>query len=171
MRRSRLIWIYSDHTNDWRSSAERACAPMRRILLGAALSAALLSLGACSSQPRQSELSTTAPTVPTVDRGSMAPIANPELKATLRRKPSSPTKARKALAAPSRQAVTAAPTPSAKLRANALRAQGLEKLNLGQVDHAVSLLRHAGQLDPQNPLIERDLARALRISKAVRNNS
>lgn len=137
-------------------------------LLVCSLIAGLLSLGACATQPRQPEVSAT---LPTVDRGSMAPIPNPEPKASAQPKPSPPTQARKPLAAPRRLAVPAAPTPGAKVRANALRAQGLEKLSVGQADHAVSLLRHAGQLDPQNPLIARDLARALRISKTVRNNS
>ena len=41
-------------------------------------------------------------------------------------------------------------------------------LNQGNVDRAVGLLRRAKQLDPANPLIARDLARAERIAATVR---
>ncbi len=52
--------------------------------------------------------------------------------------------------------------------ARQLRAAGLAALNGGQVSHAVALLGRAAQLDPGNPLIGRDLARAQRIAATVR---
>ena len=51
--------------------------------------------------------------------------------------------------------------------ARQLRSGGLAALNQGQVGRAVLLLRRAALLDPANPLIARDLARAERIARAV----
>lgn len=60
----------------------------------------------------------------------------------------------------------AAPTqnPAAAQRA---RSAGLAALNQGKVANAVALLRRAAALDPGNPLIQRDLARAERIQRTV----
>jgi LysM repeat protein len=60
----------------------------------------------------------------------------------------------------------AAPTqnPAAAQRA---RSAGLAALNQGKVANAVALLRRAAALDPSNPLIQRDLARAERIQRTV----
>ena len=62
-----------------------------------------------------------------------------------------------------------APAPPAldPRRASQLRAAGLEQLNRGAIDRAVSLLQEAHRLDPKNPLIQHDLDRAQRISRAV----
>lgn len=48
------------------------------------------------------------------------------------------------------------------------RAAGLAALNQGKVANAVGLLRRAATLDPGNPVIARDLARAQRIAATVR---
>lgn len=52
--------------------------------------------------------------------------------------------------------------------AKVARAAGLAALNQGQVGRAIGLLRRAATLDPGNPLVGRDLARAERIASAVR---
>jgi LysM repeat protein len=52
-------------------------------------------------------------------------------------------------------------------RANQLRLQGLQQLNTGNVDSAISLLRQAQALDSENPAIQRDLDRALRLQAAL----
>lgn len=52
--------------------------------------------------------------------------------------------------------------------ARTARAAGLAALNQGQVGRAVGLLRRAATLDPGNPLVGRDLARAERIASTVR---
>jgi hypothetical protein len=54
-------------------------------------------------------------------------------------------------------------------RANQLRLQGLQQLNTGNVDSAISLLRQAQTLDSENPAIQRDLDRALRLQAALGN--
>lgn len=48
-----------------------------------------------------------------------------------------------------------------------LRAQGLEAMNRGAIDRAVTLLTGASRLDPANALIKRDLDRAIRIRRTV----
>ena len=53
-------------------------------------------------------------------------------------------------------------------KASQLRARGLEQLNRGVINSAVTLLSQASQLDPQNPLITRDLSRARRIQKTLK---
>ena len=68
---------------------------------------------------------------------------------------------------------TTAPTPAPALAANPaearrLRVLGLSALNQGKVDRAVTLLGRAAQLDPDNALIKRDLARAERIARTVK---
>jgi hypothetical protein len=55
-------------------------------------------------------------------------------------------------------------------KAAKLRAQGLEELDRGRINRAVALLQTASQLDPGNRLIQRDLDRALRISRAVHSH-
>jgi hypothetical protein len=52
-------------------------------------------------------------------------------------------------------------------RANQLRLQGLQHLNAGNVDSAITLLRQAQMLDEANPAIQRDLDRALRLQAAL----
>ena len=52
-------------------------------------------------------------------------------------------------------------------RANQLRLQGLQELNAGNVESAISLLRQAQALDGGNPAIQRDLDRALRLQAAL----
>lgn len=52
-------------------------------------------------------------------------------------------------------------------RANQLRLQGLQRLNTGNVDTAITLLRQAQALDAGNPAIQRDLDRALRLQAAL----
>ena len=54
-------------------------------------------------------------------------------------------------------------------RANQLRLQGLQQLNAGNVDTAITLLRQAQMLDDANPAIQRDLDRALRLQAALAN--
>jgi predicted Zn-dependent protease len=51
--------------------------------------------------------------------------------------------------------------------ARMLRASALECMNRGQINRAVGLLRHAALVDPADPLVARDLARAVRIQAAV----
>lgn len=61
-----------------------------------------------------------------------------------------------------------ASTPSATAsRANELRLQGLQQLNGGNVERAVSLLRQARALDAGNPAIQRDLDRAVRLQASL----
>jgi hypothetical protein len=52
-------------------------------------------------------------------------------------------------------------------RANQLRLQGLQRLNAGNVDGAILLLRQAQTLDAGNAAIQRDLDRALRLQAAL----
>jgi hypothetical protein len=52
-------------------------------------------------------------------------------------------------------------------RAAQLRAKGLEEMNRGTISRAVTLLTEASRLDPSNPLIKRDLDRAIRIRHTV----
>lgn len=67
--------------------------------------------------------------------------------------------------------IVSPPPPPAPSRdaagARQFRARGLEALNRGDIDAAVSLLKKALALDPQNPLIKRDLARAERIAAGM----
>lgn len=68
-------------------------------------------------------------------------------------------------------AAAAAPRPTAPEpdRAAKLRAAALEQLNRGAVDRAIVLLREADRMAPGNPLVQRDLDRALRIQRAVQS--
>jgi hypothetical protein len=52
-------------------------------------------------------------------------------------------------------------------RANQLRLQGLQQLNTGNVEASITLLRQAQALDAENPAIQRDLDRALRLQAAL----
>jgi hypothetical protein len=52
-------------------------------------------------------------------------------------------------------------------RAARLRVAGLEQLNRGNIDQAVTLLEQASQSDPNDGLAKRDLERALRIQRTV----
>ncbi len=146
--------------------------PLRRhgrtLAVAAILSAAL---AGCATAP--AEPAATAPQSDGRSWGEMKPIPNP----TGAQAPS-PAEA----AAPAQTPRRATPTPAApapapaparptvdKARAGQLRAQGLVELNRGEVQKAVSLLRQAQQLDPDNALIARDLQRAVRIQSAVSN--
>lgn len=72
---------------------------------------------------------------------------------------------------PKAKAPDSATIPSANpAAAFKLRALGLAALNQGQVANALALLRRASALDPANPLIARDLARAERIAQTVRTH-
>jgi hypothetical protein len=55
----------------------------------------------------------------------------------------------------------------AAAKADGLRLQGLEALNRGEIDRAVTLLRSAEALDGDDPAIQRDLQRALRIQTSL----
>lgn len=71
--------------------------------------------------------------------------------------------------APPKPAPAARPAPAANpAAARQARAAGLAALNQGKVAQAVAQLRRAAALDPGNPLIARDLARAQRIAATVR---
>jgi hypothetical protein len=82
----------------------------------------------------------------------------------------------KPVAPPRAQAATMRPKPPAKAAAPAgnptaagkARSAGLAALNQGKPEHAVALLSRAATLDPANPAIARDLARAKRIAATVR---
>jgi hypothetical protein len=69
-----------------------------------------------------------------------------------------------------RNAQTSKPLAIARNTAKAteLRGAALELMSKGVIDRAVSLLRQALSFDPGNPLIQRDLDRALRILGGVR---
>ena len=67
--------------------------------------------------------------------------------------------------APASRPAPAAANPAAARQA---RAAGLAALNAGTVVRAVGLLRRAATLDPGNPVIARDLARAERIAATVK---
>jgi Flp pilus assembly protein TadD len=77
-----------------------------------------------------------------------------------------PAKPKKPAAAVPAAPKAAAANPAAAMK---LRSAGLAALNQGKVGDAVGLLRRASALDPANPLIARDLARAQRIAQAVQS--
>lgn len=81
--------------------------------------------------------------------------------------PPAATKPKPAAPKPAPAAKPAAPAanPAAARQA---RAAGLAALNSGNVTRAVGLLRRAVALDPGNPVIARDLARAERIAATVK---
>jgi Tfp pilus assembly protein PilF len=54
-----------------------------------------------------------------------------------------------------------------RVQARQLRAAALESMNRGQINRAVSLLQRAVAVDPDDPVIARDLSRALRIQATV----
>lgn len=54
-------------------------------------------------------------------------------------------------------------------RSAKLRVAGLEQLNRGNIDQAVSLLKQASASDPGDALAKRDLERAIRIKRTVAN--
>ncbi|UVO50476.1 LysM peptidoglycan-binding domain-containing protein [Sphingomonas sp. SUN019] len=96
----------------------------------------------------------------------------PRIEAPRRDEPAkTPPRAKPAPAKPAAaKPATPAPAPRAANPAAArqARAAGLAALNQGKVAVAVSQLRRAATLDPGNPLIARDLARAQRIAATVR---
>lgn len=95
-----------------------------------------------------------------------APRAEPVRRPTptpQRPAPSTPTPP--AMAKPAPKPAQPAANPA---RARQLRMAGLAALNQGKVANAVILLRRAAAVDPGNPLIARDLARAERIAATVR---
>jgi pyruvate/2-oxoglutarate dehydrogenase complex dihydrolipoamide acyltransferase (E2) component len=88
--------------------------------------------------------------------------------APTRPEPAKPGKTKPKPAAP-KPSMPAPARPAANpVAAAQARAAGLAALNGGRVAQAVNLLRRARALDPGNPLIQRDLARAERIAQAVR---
>lgn len=92
-----------------------------------------------------------------------APVATPRpapSAAAPARSPAAPS-----AAAPAPRAPTSAANPTL---ARQLRTAGLAALNGGNVDRAVGLLRRAASLDPANPAIAGDLARAVRIARTVK---
>jgi hypothetical protein len=93
-----------------------------------------------------------------------APARRPEPRPT---PPASSARPKPATAKPAPPTAPAARTanPAAARQA---RTAGLAALNQGNVARAVGLLRRAAVLDPGNPLIARDLARAERIAATVR---
>lgn len=70
-------------------------------------------------------------------------------------------------AAPAARARTPAGPKRDAARAAQLRASGLDQLNRGAPGRAVSLLQQALAADPENPAIQRDLARAQRIQASL----
>lgn len=86
------------------------------------------------------------------------------------KKPAPPAPLRKALPAPPpKPAPAQSPDPvRARAQARELRSQALQNMNKGAIDAAVALLRQALQLDPDNFLIQNDMARALRIQATLR---
>jgi LysM repeat protein len=87
----------------------------------------------------------------------------------VRRPDTTPTPAPRPRPAPVKPTpAPAAPSAANPAAARSARAAGLAALNGGAVNRAVGLLRRAAQLDPGNPLIARDLARAERIAATVR---
>lgn len=85
---------------------------------------------------------------------------------------SEPAPGRSTPTTPAPKPKPAAPTVTAPagnpVAARQARTAGLAALNQGNVGRAVGLLRRAAQLDPGNPAIARDLARAERIAATVR---
>jgi LysM repeat protein len=101
---------------------------------------------------------------PRVEPVRVEPVRRSEL--TPVRPAPSASKPKPAVAAPKPAAPAAfVGNPAA---ARQLRTAGLAALNQGNVDRAVGLLRRAAQLDPGNPAMARDLARAERIAATVR---
>lgn len=103
------------------------------------------------------------------------PGESPRAEPAPRRAEPAPSPAPARVAAPARAKPAAkpatAPTP-ARATANPgaarqARSAGLAALNQGRVNNAVVLLRRAAALDPANPVIARDLARAQRIAATV----
>jgi len=97
-----------------------------------------------------------------------APIAEPE-----RRPPPNPSARPASAPAKSKpKQVVPPPTPARPAANPAIarqaRTAGLAALNQGNMQRAIALLRRAVSLDPDNPMIARDLARAERIAATVR---
>lgn len=93
----------------------------------------------------------------------------PPAPAPVRRPDPAPTRPAPAPAARPKPAPAAPATPARNPAAAArARGAGLAALNAGKAGQAVGLLRRAAALDPGNPAIARDLARAERIAAAVR---
>lgn len=83
-------------------------------------------------------------------------------------KPSRGAKGGSSAAAPAATAAPVAPKVD-PVAARQARAAGLSALNQGQVGRAVLLLRRAAALNPADPLVQRDLARAERIAATVKS--
>lgn len=93
------------------------------------------------------------------------PVRRPDPTPAPTRPASTPTPAPAVPKPASRKPAAPAANPAAARQA---RTGGLAALNQGNVARAVALLRRAAALDPANPLIARDLARAERIAATVR---
>jgi LysM repeat protein len=109
-----------------------------------------------------------APVVLTAGQVLQIPGEPPRVE-PIRRPDPSPVRPAPSAPAPALKAKPAPPKPAANpAAARQLRGAGLAALNQGNVDRAVGLLRRAAALDPGNPLIARDLARAERIAATVK---
>lgn len=105
----------------------------------------------------------------TLEPGRALRIPGRERKAPVpARTPAAPRPKTEAKPAPKAAAPAPAPAAAANpARALQLRAAGLEQMNRGAINRAVALLRQATRFDPANPLIQRDLERALNIQRTV----
>lgn len=64
---------------------------------------------------------------------------------------------------------TVATPKASSAKANDMRLQALQLLNMGEVDNAIALLKQAVTLDANDPAIRKDLERAERIQGALTN--
>jgi hypothetical protein len=116
-------------------------------------------LGGCAT--RRSPPADRPPIASPMVHTPMAPIPNPPARA--RPQP----RARAHVIRPHKPPVQS-PRPASVARdpkrAASLRGAGLDKLNRGEAAHAKLLLQQARRLDPENPHIQRDLDRAVRLS-------
>jgi hypothetical protein len=130
-----------------------------------------LGLAGCAATPAKITTPAASPVpAPIAPGATMAPIPNPPEHETVHApRPPAATSPE----APGHRPSVGKTPPATKApaanptRAAALRAAGLEQLNRGDIDKAVALLQRAGELDPDNVLIKRDLERAIRIRNAV----
>lgn len=108
-----------------------------------------------------------APAVLTPGQSVRIPGEMPRAEPVRRLEPTAPSTTPKPKPVAPKPASPTAPAanPAAARQA---RAAGLAALNQGNVGRAVALLRRAAALDPGNPVIARDLARAERIAATVR---
>jgi hypothetical protein len=146
-----------------------------------ALAAATLSLSACAGGPVAAPpiaAPAPAPAAASAPAVTMSPIPNPTAPRESDKERVREREASKSEPSPEPSSHAAKPVAPARapppavpvvdpVKAARLRERGLEQLNRGSIRNAVQLLTQASRLDPDNPLIRRDLERALRISRAV----